>query len=50
MEKVPNVTRVSNFVRASGGSHLAGKVLLGASLISGLFSAYAYLQSFAAEK
>jgi hypothetical protein len=50
MEKAPNVTRVSNFVRTSGGSHIAGKVLLAASLLSGLFSANAYIESFAAEK
>jgi len=50
MSKVPDIARVSNFVRSSGGSHIAGKVLLGASLLSGLFSAYAYLQSFGAQK
>lgn len=48
--KLPNLNLVTSYVRSSGGSRIAGKVLLGASVISGLLSVYSYAQSFGAEK
>jgi hypothetical protein len=50
MSRLPNYEQVSGFVRSSGGSRIASRVLLGASLISGVLGAYSYLQSFGAEK
>lgn len=50
MSPLPNYQQVSGFVRSSGGSRIASKVLLGASLITGVLSAYSYLQHFGAEK
>jgi hypothetical protein len=50
MSRLPNYSQVSGFVRSTGGSRIASKVLLGASLISGVLSAYSYFQAFGAEK
>lgn len=50
MSRLPNYEQVSSFVRTSGGSRIASKVLLGASVITGVLSVYSYLQAFGAEK
>jgi hypothetical protein len=48
--KLPNINLVTSYVRSSGGSRVAGKVLLGASLISGFLSVYSFSQSVGAQK
>lgn len=50
MSRLPNISVVSSYVRSSGGSRIAGKVLLGASVISGVLSVISYFKSFGAEK
>lgn len=50
MSQLPNYIKVSSFRGFSGGSSIAGKVLLGASLISGVLSVYSYFQVFEAER
>ena len=50
MSRLPNYDQVSGFVKGSGGSRIASKVLLGASLISGLLGVYSYLQAYGAQK
>lgn len=50
MSRLPNISVVSSYVRSSGGSRIAGKVLLGASVISGVLSVLSYFKSFGAEK
>lgn len=50
MSRLPNYQQVSGFVRASGGSRIASKVLLGAAVLSGALSVYSYLQALGAQK
>ena len=50
MSKLPNYAQVSGFVKSSGGSRVASRVLLGASLLSGLLGVFSYVESFNAQK
>ena len=50
MSRLPNYSQVSSFVKSSGGSRIASKVLLGASIVSGVLSVYSYFQAIGAEK
>jgi hypothetical protein len=50
MSKLSELTRITSYVRHSGGSRIAGKVILGASLLSALFGVSSYISSFSAEK
>ncbi len=50
MSKLPNYAQVSGFVKSSGGSRVASRVLLGASLLSGLLGVFSYVDSFKAQK
>jgi hypothetical protein len=50
MSRLSDLSKVSAYVRSSGGSRIAGKVLLGASVISALFGVTSYFQSFGAQK
>lgn len=50
MSKLPNYAQVSGFVKSSGGSRIASRVLLGASLLSGLLGVFSYIESFKAQK
>ena len=50
MSKLPNQAQVSSFVKSSGGSRVAGRVLLGASRLSGILGFFSYVESFNAQK
>jgi len=50
MSKLPNYAQVSGFVKSSGGSRVASRILLGASLLSGLLGVFSYVESFNAQK
>ena len=50
MSKLADLSRVSAYVKSSGGSGIAGKVILGASVLSALLGLSSYAQSFGAEK
>lgn len=50
MSRFSELAKVSVYVKSSGGSGIAGKVILGASVLSALLGVNAYFQSFAAEK
>ncbi len=47
MSRLSNLAKVSVYVK-SGSSSVAGKVILGASLVSALLGVSSYLQSFSA--
>lgn len=48
MSRLTDLSRVSSYVKSSGGSSIAGKVILGASIVSALFGVKSYFDSFAA--
>lgn len=50
MSRLSDLSKVSVFPKSSAGSKLAGKVLLGASVLSALFGVNSYFQSFGAQK
>lgn len=50
MSRLADLSKVSVYVRSTGGSRIAGKVLLGASIVSALFGVSSYFQSFGAQK
>jgi hypothetical protein len=50
MSRLTELSRVTSYVKASGGSGIAGKVILGASIVSALLGVKSYVDSFAAEK
>jgi len=50
MSRLTDLSKISVYVKGSGGSRIAGKVLLGASVLSALFGVSSYLQSFGAQK
>jgi len=50
MSKLPNLVQVSGFIKSSGGSRVASRVLLGASLLTGLLGVFSYIDSFKAQK
>jgi len=48
MSRLSELAKVSAYVKTSGGSRIAGKVLLGASVLSALFGFSSYFQAFGA--
>ncbi len=50
MSRLSDLSKVSVFPKSSTGSRIAGRVLLGASVLSALLGVNAYLQSFQAQK
>lgn len=50
MSRLSDLSKVSSYVKSSGGSGIAGKVILGASVISALFGVTSYFESFSAQK
>jgi len=50
MSRLSDLSKVAVFPKSSAGSRIAGRVLLGASVLSALFGVSAYFQSFQAQK
>ena len=50
MSRLPDLAKVSVYVKSTGGSRIAGKVLLGASIISALLGVTSYAQAHSAQK
>lgn len=50
MNRLADLSKVSAYVKSSGGAGIAGKVILGASLFSALLGVSSYFEAFAAEK
>lgn len=50
MSRLPDLAKVSAYVKTSGGSSIAGKVILGASLISAILGFSSYIDAYGAQK
>lgn len=50
MSRLADLSKVTSYVKSTGGSGIAGKVILGASVLSALFGVSSYFESFSAEK
>jgi hypothetical protein len=50
MSRLADLSKVSAYVKSSGGASIAGKVILGASILSAILGVNSYLQSFSAQK
>lgn len=48
MNKLADLSKVSAYVKSSGGSGIAGKVILGASLFTALLGVDSYFSAFSA--
>lgn len=49
MSRLPDLARVSVYVKSTGGVRVAGKVMLAASFLSAFFGITSYIQSHAAQ-
>ena len=50
MSKIADLSKVSAYVKSTGGSGIAGRIILGASVLSAFLGVTSYIQSFGAEK
>jgi hypothetical protein len=50
MSRLPDLSKVSSYAKSAGGASVAGKVMLGACVISAFFGLNSWVKAFGAER